>query len=204
MSYRRFLVRRGPLIDLDYLYRHVYPTEIGFDADRIRTRSTPIKVTVTDARTGDGHYIDLRRVDVTRGLKATSAMPLVTEGPVRLNGGSYFDGGLTLPVPLEEPLRDGADDLVVVMNHHQGPRNSEPALASWLLGRRYPALLPHMRNHHAICERAEEAVNHVAEGVRVRVIRPQRSLGVGRFSRDTDRLHEIIERGRQDALDVLA
>ncbi|MBW3583877.1 MAG: patatin family protein [Euryarchaeota archaeon] len=204
LNFRRYLLRRGPLLDLDHLFWHVYPALVGFDVDRLRKAHNPAYVTAAEVESGLCHYFDVRKVaDPFLVLKATSALPFVTSGPVRMNGGHYLDGGIVEPVPVRRAIEDGADDILVVFNRTPGPVPSEPRAVTWMAGRRYPMLYAAMKRHHALYHEAQTLIASPPPGVRVQVLAPKDTHGVTRLTRDQDRIGRLLESGRADARALL-
>ncbi|MEA3202275.1 MAG: hypothetical protein QOE90_3703 [Thermoplasmata archaeon] len=199
LSFRRAFTRR-PIIDFARLYGHMYPNRFGMDVARLRSAPFPVWVTLTDAERATSRYVDLRRApDPFKVLHATSAMPIISEAPVVLEDGRpYVDGGMTDPIPLAKALADGHRDIIVVTNRVEGDRRPEPAFVVSLVGRRFPALRAATARHHAIQQEALALAAHPPEGARVRLVRPQRPLGISRLTRDVRKLRAAVETGRAD------
>lgn len=204
LSYRRYLTQRGPLIDLDMLFDHVYPNEVGLDIARFPRLNHPVYVTATDVDSGLCAYLDLRQVPVLDALKATSALPFVTSGPVAVNGNRYLDGGLADPAPLRRAIEDGADDIIVIFNRPRRERQPEPRLATWAFERSYPQLGHVARRHDEICNEISRLAHEPPEHLRIRVLRPEHDLGVSRLTRDPERLERALAYGYDHAHEVLA
>lgn len=198
MNYTRWLTGRGPLIDLELLYGHLYPHRYDMDPDRIRSCGFPVYVTATDAHTGELTLFDLRRVDVAQALMATSGIPYATEAPFEVDGRMYFDGGVAAPVPVQAALDDGADELVVVFNDQPEDRNGEPWLFAWHFGRRWPELADNARRHNQMYRGAAQLAANPPDGVTTTIIQPSEDVGVHRFTRDMDRIQHAISVGRRD------
>lgn len=199
MSYRRWLLRRGPFWDLRLLYEGFYVDRIRLDTDAIRASPYPAYVTAADADTGDTHYLDLRKGNVHRLLMATSALPLAVDEPVPVDGRRLLDGGVTDPIPVARAIADGAKELIVVLNRPHGPpRKPEPAFFSWLVARQYPRLATAARNHHALHNAAVALAEKPPAGVKVTLVRPHAPTGLSRTTRDVALLERAIAQGRAD------
>lgn len=205
LSYRRALWGDRPVIDFRLLYSEYYPRVFGLDLDALRRAPYPVCVTVTDADTGKALYPDLRSArDPLALLHATSALPLVSECPVEVEGRRLVDGGATAPVPLARALEDGHKDVVVLANRPRGARKPESRLTVALVARQFPSLRDATERHHEIHDAAMRLAESPPAGVRVRLVRPSRDLGVGRFTRDVAKLRAAIEEGRRDGARVAA
>lgn len=208
ISFRRILLRSKPVMDFRKLYSEVYATHFGLDVAAIRRAPFPAFATLTEASTGEAVYVDLRVAeDPFAVLHATSALPLVSECPVRVGDRWYVDGGVRDPIPLRQALADGRRDVLVVANRPAGERRSESRALVRLVGRQFPALAVHAAQHHAYHNDAIALAESPPPGVRVRIVRPTRDLGVSRLTRDPGRLQRAVEEGRLDgarAFEVLA
>lgn len=199
LSYRRMLWGSSPVIDFRRLYSDYYPNRFGLDVAALRRAPYPVRVTVTDADSGETLYPDLRiDQDPLLLLHATSALPLVSESPVRWQGRRVLDGGMTDPVPLKRAIDDGHKDVVLVANRPPGARRAEPEVLVRLVGRLLPAMEPHARRHHEYHNEALALAVAPPPGVRVRVIRPAADTGASRLTRDVALLRRVIDMGRRD------
>lgn len=204
LSYRRWLLGRGPLLDHDTLFGVVYERERPLDVDAIRRAPHPVVVTATEADTGETRYQDLRRGDVLTWLRATGRLPLAAGDPVVIDGRRWVDGGVTDPIPIARALADGATDVVCVLNRPSGERRPESAILQSLIRRRYPALAPFVARHHANHARAVALAERPPPGVRVGIVRPAGDLGLSRLSRDVTRVMAAVRAGEADGRALLA
>lgn len=207
LSYRRAFWGDRPVLDFRLLYGDRYPNLFKMDLARLRAAPYPVYVTLTDADTAETEYVDLRKVDdVFTHLHATSALPLVSEAPVPIGGRRYVDGGATAPLPLQRALDDGHKEILVVSNRPRGLRRPESPLLVAMVGRRFPVLIDAARRHHALHNEALALAEALSEGrapprhrdVRLRLVRPARDLGLGRFTRDLEKIRGAVRRGRED------
>lgn len=205
LSFRRLVWRSKPVVDFRKLYADVYPTHFGMDVAALRRAPYPVFATLTDADSAESVYVDLRRAeDPFAVLHATSALPLVSESPVTLGGRRFVDGGVTDPLPVARALHDGHADLLVISNRPQGERRAESRALVRLVGRRFPALAREAALHHEHHNAALRLAEHPPEGARVRIVRPERDLGVTRFTRDARLMRRAIDAGLADGARVAA
>lgn len=204
LSYRRFLTRRGPLLDHDAMVRIVYQEERQMDIAAIRRFPIPIIAVLSDADTGTPVYRDLRTGPTIDLLRGTARLPLATGDAVRIDGHRYVDGGVLDPIPIRRAIDDGAKDIILILNRPPGKRRPEPALFRRMLAARYPALAEAGNRHHELHDDAVALALHPPKGVRVAIIRPAHDLRVGRLTRNLARIHGAAEAGRQDGAAFLA
>lgn len=204
MSYRRWITRRGPLLDHDGLFEIVYEKEMPLDVAAVQNAPHPVIVTVTDPLTAETHYPDIRQGPVLPWLRATGRLPLATGPAVEIDGRKWVDGGVTDPVPLAKAIEDGATDVTLILNRPPGMRDPEPAYVIALVRRRYPAIADAIADHHGHHNRAIALAENPPAGVTVRIVRPSAPTGVGRLTRDVDRLRHAIHQGEADGRAFLA
>jgi len=201
LSFRRLAGGRAtePVLDFRRLYAQYYPTVFAMDVAALRRARFPVVVTLADVETATTRYADLRHVaDPWRHLHATSAMPLVSESPVWIDGRAYVDGGITDPIPLQRAIDDGHRDIIVVLNGPDVERGPENAMSQRLVARRFPALREALARRHLVHNATVRLAKAPPEGVRVRIVRPKEALGISRTSRDLAVIERAIARGRAD------
>lgn len=205
LSYRRGLLGQGHVIDFRRLYSEMYRDFFKMDVATLRAAPYPVRVTVTDADTAETLYPDLREAeDPFLLLHATSALPLVSEAPVAWQGRRVLDGGATQPLPLAQAIADGHRDLIVVSNRPRGLRRPESPLLVALVTQKFPALQEAARQHHRYHNDALRLAENPPDGVRIRLVRPAKDLGISRLTRDIKLLRKGIDIGRADGARVAA
>lgn len=204
LSYRRWLLREGPLLDHDGLFEIVYEDEYPLNVDAIKSADHPVVVTATEVETGKGHYQDVREGNVLDWLRATGRLPLASGPPVEIGGTEYLDGGIAIPIPIQRAFEDGADEVLLVLNRPERKSEAESWFLAALVGQRYPELFDLVRRHAELWNEAVEAALDPPEGVNVTIVRPEEYLDLGRLSRDWDRIQAAIEEGRGHARDLLS
>ncbi len=106
-------LRGGHYIDLDWLW-DICIQEIRLDLDTLMNNRGEYLVGVTGAVDGQIEYIKPVKDNLEELVKASSAVPVMYRNPVRVNGKSYWDGGVTDPIPVKEAIRRGATKIVVL------------------------------------------------------------------------------------------
>ncbi len=196
LSWRRMGLRRGPLLDLDFLVDKLYPS-VGFVPADVQNAGFPTIVTASTME-GEARYLDLQHVPPLKGLKATMALPLLAGPAVSFDGTVLVDGGVADPVPLVRAIRDGHRDIWLVVNRPERNRPSESRAAVWLLARRHPRLARMMAVHHRMVMDAVHLAQNPPQGVHVRIMGPDRPTGLERFTKDPVALRRTIEQGRTE------
>ena len=129
---RRFInfLRPRKVMDMDYVIDDVVGGACPVDIARIRRNPTPLRIVATDVRSGAASVFSSHdpAIDFLATLKASSAVPILYQHPVTLDGRRYLDGGLVEPVPIELALRDGCTDILVILTLPKAFRLRPPGL----------------------------------------------------------------------------
>jgi predicted patatin/cPLA2 family phospholipase len=197
LSYRR-LLRGGVLLDHEALLDIVYEHEHPLDKTAVAGHAAPVIVTASDVDSGQAHYQDIRKGPLIPWLKATGRLPIGAGPPVAIDGRHFLDGGIVDPIPLRRAIAEGATDITLVLNKPQGPPQPDNAIVAKYVARRYPMLAKAILEHQRIKHGTIALAMSPPEGVRVRIVRPQRPTGLHRLSRDLKSIRAGIEQGRQD------
>ena len=198
-------LKTGSVLDLSYVYGTLCAAdgENPLNYAAITASDTALTVVATNAETGKPVYFDKHR-DMAQNdyriLMASSCLPVFCK-PIHMNGGVYYDGGLSDPLPYQRLLDDGCDRTVIILTK---PLNAElnqnrNALGAKLLKRRYPAFSKVMNAASATYYRQlGEALKLQDEG-RALILAPDDIMGLGTLSRDRTRLEALYEKGFRDA-----
>ena len=112
-------------------------------------------------------------------LKASSALPVLYNRRIVLDGREYVDGGVSDSLPIARAIDNGCTDILVLASRRcdspeARPNLGEQSLFYMMMGRRYPALMRAFASMHEALNRSrrlatgEEAVG----GVNIALIAP--------------------------------
>ncbi len=131
---RSFLnpLRVWKVIDIDYLFEKVVSHDKPLDVDKILSSRTKLFVAVIDKLTGAGTVIDMKatRTPLLSVLKAATALPVLYNRTVNIDGRPYMDGGLVIPFPIEQALANGCTDVLVLLTRPENHYTAAPGWAS--------------------------------------------------------------------------
>lgn len=198
-------VARGlPFMDVDRLVR-VFERTVPLDVARLDASRTVVTIAATSCRTGVADYVRMTSKNAFALLRATMALPVAYGRTVEVDGVPYVDGGVAAPVPLQPALAH--DDVLVVTTKPRGYRRTHGAATAFLTGCTYPRW-PALRRAFALrAARANAVLDEIdrleAQG-RIRVVRPEAPLPVGRIGRDRAAIVATLEAGRAAARAFLA
>ncbi|MBE5797530.1 MAG: patatin family protein [Clostridiales bacterium] len=203
MSFRSWL-KTGDIIGADFCY-HELPDKLDvYDHDAFLRNGTPYYAVCTDVETGKAAYI---RLTDMRGqieyLRASASLPYFSR-IVELDGRKYLDGGCSDSIPVEAFRRMGYARNVVVLTRDASYRKSpEMTALAKLVYRKYPAFIRTLENRHTMYNGQVELVERLAQEGSVFVIRPSVPLEIGRLESDPEKVQQVYDQGRADALAAL-
>ncbi|WP_226354271.1 patatin-like phospholipase family protein [Pseudonocardia sp. ICBG601] len=113
----RRLCGRGSMVSLDHLVDRILVDSKPMPWDRIRDSTVALNVVATAVDDLSGHVLEPRTIsDWKLAMRATSSIPLLAGGPVRLHDRSWIDGAVSEPLPLLRALRDGSTHVLALIN----------------------------------------------------------------------------------------
>jgi predicted patatin/cPLA2 family phospholipase len=199
------LLRERSWFGMRFLFETL-PDELApFAYDAFRSSSRTLVVGVTDCVTAAPRYLSQRERDprwfVRTVLRATSSLPVLSP-PVVIEGRRYLDGGVSDSIPIARAIADGNPRNVVVLTRNAGFRKPAPrsGMPMGLMPARYPAVRQALRTRHV---RYNASLDHVEDLERAGlafVIRPARTLLVGRMERDVTKLETLYRQGYDETL----
>lgn len=87
-----------------------------------------VHIVTTDFETGEAHYLSPQRENWIRSVLASSSLPLVTRGRLKLRNRWMFDGGYSDPIPLKKAIEDGCSNILVIRTRPRSVRVEQDTL----------------------------------------------------------------------------
>ena len=199
------LLKTGDLMGADFCY-HEIPERLDlYDNEAFLRNAVPFYAVCSNVETGKPEYLHLtdmlRDIDM---LRASASMPYVSR-MVQINGKKYLDGGCTDSIPVEAFRRMGYERNVVVLTRDISYRKKpELCLMAKLMYRKYPHFAKVQADRYMEYNRQVEKVLELEKEGSVFVIRPSVPLRVGRMEKNTEKVKNIYDLGRKDALSCMA
>ena len=180
---RRFINpwRVFKIVDVDYAYDRIISLYKPLDDAAIRASRVRFLLSVTDARSGLNELLDVRARSepVPLLLKASSALPVLYNRRVVLDGREFVDGGVSDSLPVARAIENGCTDILVLASSRcdspdARPRLWERSLFYMMMGRRYPALMRAFASMHEALNRGRRLATgqDAVDGVNVALIAP--------------------------------
>ena len=194
------LIRTGDLVDEEFCY-HIIPEELDpYDNDAFLKSETEFYVTCTNLETGKAEYKKMKDmfVDIDY-LRASASMPYVSR-IVEKDGMKLLDGGCSDSIPLLSFQKMGFQKNVVVLTRESGYRKKpgKKSLAR-LVYRKYPKFVRALENRSKVYNMTLKYIEKQEREGEIFVIRPEKSLTVGRMSHDEKEIMATYEAGRKVA-----
>ena len=126
---RRFWHRK--IVNIDDLFDSIIKSERPLRIDKVLASRSQLYITIADAQTGEAFlaHAQSSQEPLLTLLKASTAMPLLYNGLVAVEGRDCFDGGLINPLPVLEAIESGCTDLLVLLTR---PASFRDCVPNWL------------------------------------------------------------------------
>lgn len=170
ISNRRFInpLRFWKMVDIGFVYDKVVPVIKPLDEPALRAQPAKLFFSVTDIETGGNRLLDVKNLEepISQMLKATSALPVLYNRTVTVDGRAYIDGGASCTLPIVQAAQRGCTDILVLMTKAPDYRSEPPtrlrkAILYWALGRVYPKIM----EAYAILDARNQSDRALAAGI---------------------------------------
>lgn len=193
--------KTGDIFNTDFCYNRI-PNELDpFDYETFAKSPMKFYAGVTDVETGKAAYLEIKDLRTQMDcLRASGSLPLVSN-IVEVDGHKYLDGGIADSIPIGFFRSAGYGRNIVVLTREAGYRK-KPAAAMPLIRwkyRKYPAFVQSSATRYI---RYNETLDLLAELERkgeVFVIRPQKTVELGRLEKNPEKLKALYEEGFAEA-----
>ena len=196
----RSLLKTGDLYGADFCYRQLPDVLDPFDREAFSQNPMAFYIGATDIETGKCAYHRCTDGDETDmlWLRASASMPIVSK-PVRIEGNSYLDGGISDAVPYAYMEQLGYARNVIVLTQPKGYRKKPSVgLGLKLFLHQYPGILEAMAHRHEMYNLQMEEIDRKEAEKTVLVIRPPKALKIGYTEKKPEELERVYQIGRKE------
>ncbi|MBE6459011.1 MAG: patatin family protein [Alphaproteobacteria bacterium] len=204
MSFKSWL-KTGSVVDTQFCY-HELPEKLDpFDNETFQKSGIQFYVTCSNLDSGKAEYIFCRdmfaEIDY---LRASASLPLVSK-IVEIDSKKLLDGGITDSIPLKAFESMGYEKNIVILTRPKGYRKKPNPLAwlSALVYRKYPRFVEAIYKRHNMYNDELDYVAQREKAGQALVLRPSRFIKVAKMEQDLNRVKEMYELGRHDAMTQL-
>lgn len=201
----RSLLKTGDIFGADFCYNKI-PNELEpFDYDTFKNKQSKFYVVCTDVETGKAEYIECSdmREDMDY-MRASASLPLFSK-KVSIKDKIYLDGGMADSIPVIQFEKMGYNKQIVVLTQPLEYRKKRNKLIPVfkVKYRKYKKFIEATANRHIMYNNTLDIIRQKELAGEIIVIRPEKSLGIGRLEKDIEKLQGAYETGRQDAIKLM-
>ncbi|MBF0579490.1 patatin family protein [Erysipelotrichaceae bacterium RD49] len=196
------LIKEGGLFGLEatnaYIEKHAPLDFMAFFGSE-----TEMDIGVYDMESNSIEYFGKPYVDESMTLIKASCALLLLAKPYKWQGKKYFDAGLVDMISIEQALRHGCDKVVVISTKEKGYRRKPaPKWQLWLAKLIYkdPVIVNNLRDRHLNYQKQWDIVDRLEEEGKAIVIRPQKDMGVTRYTTNPRKLRPWFQLGYDETL----
>ena len=195
------LVKTGDIAEVQFCY-HDLPEKLDlYDYDAFNRSKTEFYAVCSNVETGEPEYIRItdmkKQIDV---IRASASLPYVSR-LVETEGMKLLDGGCTDSIPLMAFRKMGFAKNVVILTRPKGYQKEPEQLAmAKIRYRKYPAFVEALAHRHERYNETLKQIEELEKKGEIFVMRPDKPLEIGRLERSPEKLQEVYEIGRRDAL----
>jgi len=135
--------RINKIVNIDFLVDEVVKKKKALKSDVAKSAYSTVHIVLTDYETGKPVIMTNKDsdLDLAEAIRATSAMPILYNEVVNINGRGYVDGGLCEGIPLLRAISLGCTHILVVITRNLSFRRKSLNCISRL------AVSPFLKNH---------------------------------------------------------
>ena len=195
------LITTGNVVGTEFAY-DLLPNKLDpFDYDTFENSEIDYYLTCSNLETGKAEYI---KCDTLRGkkmdyLRASASLPYVSQ-IVEIDGLKLLDGGICDSIPLKAFENMGYTKNLVVLTRPKGyVKKPENNMLAKLYYRKYPEFISALNNRYAVYNKTLKYIEEQEKSGNILVLRPSKSIKVGRMEQDPEVIKEMYELGKSDA-----
>lgn len=197
------LITTGNIMNKDFCFNRLVNDLDPVNFEAYKNGKEDFYAVVTNMATGKAEYIkidDLKKEDQMEYLRASGSMPFLSK-PVIVNGKSYLDGGIADSIPIKKLMDMGYDKNIVVLTRPEGYRKkkSNTFIPQMYYGK-YPNLTESINNRYQVYNQQLDMITDLEAAGKIFVLRPSRFVNIQRIERDLEKIQEMYDLGREDAL----
>ena len=196
----------GNIINEDFCFRRIVNELDPIDYETFKKSDVEFYAVVTNIETGKAEYIkinDLKDRNSLEVLRASGSMPFLSK-PVLVNNKQYLDGGIADSIPIDKIMSMGFDKVIIVLTRPIDYKKKKTNKTfPKIYYRKYPKFAEAINNRYKKYNEELEKVTELEKKGKILVIRPSKLVKIKRIEKDSDKLQEMYDLGRNDTLKLL-
>jgi len=198
----RSLIKTGDIYGAQFCYHDIPDVLDPFDKETFKNNPMEFYVGATDIDKGEIVFhkcTDAGATDI-EWMRASASMPAVSR-PVKVDGYTLLDGGITDSIPYEFMESKGYDRNVAILTQPIDfvKKKTKAGLIYKISLRKYPHIAKIMTERHNMYNSQTKEVREKEARGELFVIRPPESLGIKRVEKDPKELERVYQIGRSEA-----
>ena len=197
------LITTGDLYGAEFCYNELPNHLDPFDVKTYQENPVDFYVTCTDVHTGRPvyHLCDKGDAEDIQWMRASASMPLVSQ-IVSVGGYDLLDGGISDSIPIRWFWKQVYKKNIVILTQPDGYKKKRSRIIPMfkIFMRKYPAIAEAMEKRHRNYNGSLKAVKELEKRGEAFVLQPIEPLKIGRTEKDPEKLKQVYQLGRQDAL----
>ncbi len=201
MSFKNWL-KTGNVVDTQFCY-HDLPDRLDpFDHEVFEKAKTKFYAVCSNIETGKAEYIlcpELKHsIDY---LRASASLPFLSH-MVEIDNKKLLDGGICDSIPLKAAQDMGYQKNIVILTRPLGYRKKPylNRLLAKIVYRKYPRFVEAIINRHKMYNTELDYIATEEKKADTLVIRPSKTLKIGKMEKDLKVVQAMYDLGRHDAL----
>lgn len=196
----RNLIREKSLFGMKFIFDEIPNKLVPFDGDTFKNSEQKLTIAATDCVSGKPVYFTKNDGnDILKVIQASSSLPFISR-TVKINDGTYLDGGVSDPIPIHKSIEDGNEKNIIVLTRNPGYRKKASNYDR--IGRRmypdYSGLIKALDNRYSVYNDVIEYIEKLENEKKAFIIRPEEPLKVKRIDKNKKRLEKLYEEGYND------
>ena len=129
------------IVDIDFLVDEALTRIKPLDVDKVISSTAVLHIYLTDYLSGKSVFFTNHTpgINLMEAIRATAALPILYNKPVKVLGNEYIDGGVANSVPLISAIESGCTDIVVVLTRPPSFRRKK--ISNFMKMIEYPFLM---------------------------------------------------------------
>ena len=198
------LIRTGNIVNKEFCFDEI-PNKLDiFDYDTFNKTKEKFYAVVTNVDTGSPEYIEIKDLhESMEYLRASGSMPFVSK-MVEIDGKKYLDGGISDSIPVEKMIDMGYDRIIVVLTRPKNytKKKTDQNVAK-LFYKKYPKLVDTINTRYLRYNNELKNIERYEKNGNIFVIRPSKLVNIKRLEKDENKIKEMYNLGKNDAINSL-
>jgi predicted patatin/cPLA2 family phospholipase len=194
-------------LDQEYLIDFIFRKKVRLESEFLGMKGLPeFRIAVSNLQSHSIEYVKATSTNIFELLKAATSLPIATRGKQWLQGKLYSDAALLNPLPIQDLIEAGYQEIIVVMNSPVAHISKPLSLLTGLFAfpRNWKIARLMRRWHHHNFNHARNIAMEPPEGIRIHTIAPDVSLPVSLTTTVRNKLFETVQLGTRKGEEAAA